>query len=808
MVEKITYLIIGNGIAGITAAEILRVEDPTATIGIIADEPFPVYYRPALKDYLAGRITEEKLWARPDNFYQEHKIHFLPAKVVGVQAQQHLVQLESGSQVHYRKLLLAGGSHAVRLNCPGADLQGVFTLRTVADYQAIVERLPLAQHIIVCGGGTLALETVETLRQRQHPVTHLVRGQRLWSEVLDETASDLVLQQVQRDGVAVHLDEEIVKIEGDHGEITHVVTRRGNSYPCDLLLLAIGVEPNIGFLRHSSVSCWRGVHVDQHMQTSAQDIYAAGDIVETVDTHTKRTRVIGQWYPAIQQARAAAYSMLTILDTQHPFAIQNFYNATCLYKLHFAAAGKTNLSGYEALVADPQPKSYRKVLLKDDYAVGFLFVGDRRQALAFKRAIDHQVNLGSVREQLLAEDFQLGEWLDQKGVPPPLLGANRLNGVSEPAQRRATEVSGPTVKTLEEIMDKAQASLGPGEALLVQLPDATDLHLPEMVLYQNASTLIGRQAGVHLLIDEPTVSRQHAEIQHYEDKYLLYDLGSSNGTYLNGTRLVKQQPYLLSQQDEIRIGLHAHFRFLQRTPLPVQSRAVRAVPSDPLSDTILHRTPDLKQALSAGRPVLNQDGSLLPPGSKQALPAQVVATFKEVPALIIFPEAGSKQAPKVHLLKAGKKSTLGRETGNDIELLDGVASRRHAEIAPGPDGGLYIRDLNSSNGVMVNQIRIQAPQRLVHGDQIMLGCTTMLFVDLQAGKEQTEKLLIPFKETTRNTGTRAGSIPTAALVSAPVPQAAAPDIVQQMVICRYCGVVNMPIARFCASCSRLLHQTS
>src|SRR5437762_7214985 len=107
MPGNISYLIIGNGIAGVTAAEILRNEDSAADITVIADDPFPVYYRPALKDYLAGRVREDKLWARPNSFYQDHRIRFLSDRVVGIQAGQHTVQVQSGREVTYDRLLLA-----------------------------------------------------------------------------------------------------------------------------------------------------------------------------------------------------------------------------------------------------------------------------------------------------------------------------------------------------------------------------------------------------------------------------------------------------------------------------------------------------------------------------------------------------------------------------------------------------------------------------------------------------------------------------------------------------------------------------
>ena len=378
-----TYLVIGNGIAGVTAAEILRVEDSAATIAVIADEPSPVYYRPALKDYLGGRVQEDKVAARATSFYQDHRIRFLPERIVGIQPVQHSVQLQSGRQLSYNRLLLANGARAARLNCPGQQLEGVYTLRNVADYQALLQNLNETRHVVVIGSGTLALETIETLRHRSYSITHILRRRTLWSEVLDATASDLVLQQEQRDGVDVRLQEEVVEIFGKDDQVSGVVTRSGEQIACETVIIAIGIEPIVDFIKTSGIACGRGVKVDNRMRTNAVDVYAAGDVVETTDVLTGRTRVIGQWYPAIQQARAAAYSMLDLLDITAPFYASTFYNATFLYGLDFASVGITNAPGYQEIIAEPRPRIYRKVLLKDGIPMGMLSLGNRKQALTF-----------------------------------------------------------------------------------------------------------------------------------------------------------------------------------------------------------------------------------------------------------------------------------------------------------------------------------------------------------------------------------------------------------------------------------------
>jgi NAD(P)H-nitrite reductase large subunit len=185
MAERFSYVIIGNGIAGVTAAETLRAEDALADIAVIADNPLPVYNRPALKDFLAGRASENTLWMRPKSFYQDRQIRFCMERVVDIQIDQHCVRLQSGRQVGYHRLLLATGARARHLSCPGANLAGVTTLRTVADYKRVLNYLGYVRRVVVIGGGPVALETVEILHHRGYQVTHLLRQRSLWSGVLD-----------------------------------------------------------------------------------------------------------------------------------------------------------------------------------------------------------------------------------------------------------------------------------------------------------------------------------------------------------------------------------------------------------------------------------------------------------------------------------------------------------------------------------------------------------------------------------------------------------------------------------------------
>lgn len=538
MIKNQSFVIIGNGITGITAAETLRAADPSCAITLVADDPYPAYYRPALKDVLGGHLSEERLWARPATFYRDQQIRFLPGRVVGFDFQQHVAILQDGYRLRYQRLLLANGARPRPLACPGSEVPGVFTLRTIADYQELLKRLPTTRRVIVYGSGTLALESSETLRQRGLEVCHLMRGDRLWSEVLDSVASDMVLQEERRDGIDVRTGEAIVEVVADHGKVTGVVTSLGTHLPCDLLIVAIGIEPEIGFLRTSGIACGQGVRVDPWMRTNVPDIYAAGDVVETIDRVNGTTRVLGQWFPAIQQARKAAFSMLAKqVSMQEDSPRLSYYNATFLQQLDFVSFGLTQPPAsriYQELVAPAEPRSYRKVIVRNGYLAGVLLLGNRSRALALKRAFDHSVNLQPVLGRIFDEQFDLDGWLTQQGIPEAFL----------------------------RLPDGNKEELGKGllpAEVLRSLPDIPALVVletekpPQMIpLTPGRNYLLGRDQRNDLVLDEPSISRTHAELVGTSEGFVLRDLSSSYGVFINQARVEDQAQ--LAHGDLVALG--------------------------------------------------------------------------------------------------------------------------------------------------------------------------------------------------------------------------------------------------------------
>ncbi len=609
------------------------------------------------------------------------------------------------------------------------------------------------------------------------------------------------------------------------------MTSQGKRIRCELVLIAIGIEPNIDFIRASNIFCGRGVQVDKNMRTSALDVYAAGDVLES--RSSGRPRVLGQWYPAIQQARSASYNMLGISEGEPPFNADTFYNATFLYGLDFASIGITNQSGYQEIVAEPEPRSYRKVVLQHGVPVGMLSLGERRQALAFKRAIDYRVNLSSIAGRLFDADFTLSKWLDAQGVPPLRMGVRKAGDTAARkviAQQKDAE-AGDVEKAVDASMPTGSSNMEDrytqkipqslahaAEALLVHIPDPNvSLRIAETSLHKDSPLVIGRQPGVDLLINESSISRQHAEMRYVQDHYELRDFGSLNGTFINDTRIEPNKAYPLKSNDVVRVGNIVKLRFLLRL-INVATYGQIEMNTGPLpsnSTKILKHTPEPVPVAREETTTLNLTGRLsamkTESDTEKSLPIDTVDALKESPGLIVMPDKKAKKegSPQIVLLQPGKPVMLGREQGNDVVLDDMDVSRHHAEVFPAPNG-VYIRDNNSSNGVFINKSKIEKPYRLSHGDRIKLGNTLIFFVDMQSGREQTTRLATPSVQPPPQKTKQSARVPVEVTAWVEKDQVVPANkemprqkngISAQMKTCARCGTPNMLTARFCARCS-------
>lgn len=278
-------LIVGAGHAGAQAAIGLRQRGFSGTITLVGEEPDLPYERPPLsKDYLAGAKSFERLLLRPESFWAERDIALQTGRrVEAVDAARNFVATSDGSRMSYGKLVWAAGGAARRLACKGSDLQGVHSVRTRSDVDAIRSELGQARRVVIAGGGYVGLETAAVLVKLGKSVTVVEAQERVLARVAGVAISRFYETEHRRRGVDLRLGTSVERLEGENGRVTSIRCADGLVIPCDLLLVGIGIDPAIAPLLAAGAEGGNGVVVDEYCRTSLPDIFAIGDCAAHVN---------------------------------------------------------------------------------------------------------------------------------------------------------------------------------------------------------------------------------------------------------------------------------------------------------------------------------------------------------------------------------------------------------------------------------------------------------------------------------------------------------------------------------------------
>ena len=418
IIDSADIVIIGNGIAGITAALEARRIAPEARIAIITEQSHPTINTPILKQFATGKLTREQLLVYPAGTEPAQRIHVIKAHVEKIKSQDKFVCLSNGQGFGYGALLLATGSTPSGLprHLPGRDFDGVLTPHRLSDYLDLRRRLREVKEAAVIGGGIHAIETVMSLLYSGMRIHWLIRGERFLPRMLDRQASTMVLESSRRAGARVYTDTEVVGIIGKVGAVAGVVTNHGETIPCQMVLACTGTAPVTTLAESCDVPITHkhGILVDDQLHTSVHDIYAAGDVAALENPQTGAYERRAHWHAATLQGSVAAAIMTGHDDLAVPFGIS--WHATDLGKFSLLTAGNPldEAEGVEHFT-DSSKGNYRRISISDDRLIGYLSLGSSQpDSLAIKRIIDEELPIGDIKKALLKGDFDARQYYSQR----------------------------------------------------------------------------------------------------------------------------------------------------------------------------------------------------------------------------------------------------------------------------------------------------------------------------------------------------------------------------------------------------------
>lgn len=420
------YLIIGTGVAGISAAEAIRKTNPSAEIVLIGDDPFGYYSRPGLAYYLTGEIGEKQLFPFTVRDFQQLNVRYVKGRAVRIARQEHQVELDGGNRIAYDRLLLAVGAQAARLAVPGANLQGTFKLDNMADARAILNAARRARRAVVVGGGITALELVEGLTAQKLKVTYLLRGDRYWSNVLDEQESRIVERRLREEGVDLVYRAEVIEVMGKRGRVEAIRLLDGHTFRCDMLAYAIGIQPRVQLAKEAGLAVDKGILVNEFLQTNDPDIFAAGDAAQAYDPLSGRSVIDTLWNPAREQGRVAGLNMA---GQPIGYIKSPPFNVTRLAGLTTTIIGAIGHGGRDedlVGIARGDSETFRslpdaiaaqtgfevnrlRLLIGEKHLLGAVVMGDQTLSMPLQKIIAGKADISPIREKLLAPNAKIAD---------------------------------------------------------------------------------------------------------------------------------------------------------------------------------------------------------------------------------------------------------------------------------------------------------------------------------------------------------------------------------------------------------------
>lgn len=395
-------VIVGNGIAGVTAADHVRRRHPDCKIDVVANEPYPLYNRMGIGRLVYGSSAMVGLQLLPDTWYEDNQVTcWLNTWATGLDPEQREVTLGTGEKLAYDRLILATGSDSFVPPIDGYGVPGTFVLRRAADALAIrtFAQEHRAQHAVIAGGGLLGLEAAYALRKIGLQVTVLERGPALLSRQLDKRAAEILRGYLEGLGLHISVASEVSSLRADEGRLVEVTLRDGSRLAADVFLVAAGIKPLVELARAAGLEVGRGIVVDDELRTSDRAILAVGDAAE------HRGRTYGLWPAAVEQGEVAAENALGSKRAYAgtvPVTMLKVVGVDLLSIGRFEA-GETDT---EIVLEDADEHSYRKLVIAENRIVGAILIARQNDGPHVTNAIKDGRDISALLASLRRGDWE------------------------------------------------------------------------------------------------------------------------------------------------------------------------------------------------------------------------------------------------------------------------------------------------------------------------------------------------------------------------------------------------------------------
>ena len=374
------YVIIGNSYSGLSCADAIRRFDKSGEVVIISDENYRAYARPLISYYLEGKTTDETIWYKEDDYYEKNNFDLmLGKKVVSVDTSAKRLVLDDGAAVNYDKLFIGpGGTPFIPPTegfNPDSPMMGTFTRFDDAKKMEKAAKMSKRKEAIVVGGGLIGLKASEGLRALGLHTTIVELLPRVLGLALDEVSGNITSKKLNENGIDTATGETVTKINLDEsGNPVSVLLKSGKELPADIVVVGVGVRPNVAFLEGSGIKIDRGIIVDKTMMTSVKDVYAGGDAAVIYDVINKRPNIIAIVPLACEEGRVAGTNMAGVYR-EYPGGMG--LNSVEIYGLPIVTIGLTNPSNEtQNVYVFQDDKIYRKLVYDGEVLVGAILLGD------------------------------------------------------------------------------------------------------------------------------------------------------------------------------------------------------------------------------------------------------------------------------------------------------------------------------------------------------------------------------------------------------------------------------------------------